>query len=143
MGDVLHALPAVTALRKAHPAWKIDWAIDPRWLALLTAEHENAALGADRNRARPVVDQIYLVPTKDWGRAPFKMQTWREIRELRRDLRVGLYDAVLDMQGAIRSSIVARMAGCRRVIGEAAPRESVARWLYSERVETTGQHVIE
>jgi len=56
---------------------------------------------------------------------------------------VGLYDAVLDMQGAIRSSVIARMAGCRRVIGEAAPRESVARWLYSERVKTAGLHVIE
>jgi len=30
MGDILHALPAVTALRKAHPSWVIDWVVEPR-----------------------------------------------------------------------------------------------------------------
>jgi heptosyltransferase-1 len=143
MGDVLHALPAITALRKAHPAWKIDWAIEPRWLPLLTAETENAALGAARNRARPLVDQIHLVPTKEWGRRIFKGQTLNEIRALRADFRAAEYDAVLDLQGAVRSAIVARLAGCGRVVGEAAPREAIAKWLFSERIGTAGQHVIE
>ena len=38
MGDILHALPAVTALRQAHPYWVIDWVVEPRWRALLAAE---------------------------------------------------------------------------------------------------------
>ncbi len=38
MGDILHALPAVTALRQAHPEWVIDWVVEPRWRALLAAE---------------------------------------------------------------------------------------------------------
>ena len=38
MGDILHALPAVTALRMAHPDWVIDWVVEPRWRALLAAE---------------------------------------------------------------------------------------------------------
>ena len=38
MGDILHALPAVTALRQAHPGWVIDWVVEPRWRALLAAE---------------------------------------------------------------------------------------------------------
>jgi len=38
MGDILHALPAVTALRQAHPQWGIDWVVEPRWRALLAAE---------------------------------------------------------------------------------------------------------
>ncbi len=37
MGDILHALPAVTALRQAHPEWRIDWVVEPRWRGLLTA----------------------------------------------------------------------------------------------------------
>ncbi len=37
MGDILHALPAVTALRQAHPAWQIGWVVEPRWQALLSA----------------------------------------------------------------------------------------------------------
>jgi len=35
------------------------------------------------------------------------------------------------------------MAGCRRLIGEAEPRERAARWLFTERVTTRGTHVIE
>jgi heptosyltransferase-1 len=35
------------------------------------------------------------------------------------------------------------MAGCRRLIGEAEPRERPARWLFTERVATRGAHVIE
>ncbi len=62
---------------------------------------------------------------------------------MRRALRAGDYDAVLDLQGAIRSAVVGRMAGCRRLIGEAEPRERAARWLFTERVATHGAHVIE
>src|ERR1700682_2796800 len=114
MGDILHALPALTALRKQHPAWKIDWAVEPRWLPLLTAERENAVPGAERTEARPIVDRIHLVPAKDWGRRPFAGETWAGIRALRADLRAGQYEAVLDMQGSLKSAVVARLSGCRR-----------------------------
>lgn len=138
MGDILHALPAVTALRLAHPEWAIDWVIEPRWQALLMAED---SLG--RVVSQPLVNRIHFAPTKDWRSAPLSEKTLREIKLLRRTLRVGEYDAVLDLQGAIRSAVVGRMAKCRRLIGEAEPRERIARLLYSERVATQGQHVIE
>ena len=38
MGDILHALPAVTALRQAHPKWYLGWAVEPRWSALLSGD---------------------------------------------------------------------------------------------------------
>ena len=38
MGDILHALPAVTALRNAHPGWVIDWVVEPRWQGLLATQ---------------------------------------------------------------------------------------------------------
>jgi heptosyltransferase-1 len=142
MGDILHALPAVTALRKAHPGWVIDWVVEPRWRALLAAPE--AATGANLPSAqRPVVNQLHAASTKQWRKAPFAAQTISEIKSLRHSLRAGDYDAVLDLQGAIRSAVVGRMAGCRRLIGEAAPRERAARWLFTERVVTRGEHVIE
>ena len=143
MGDVLHALPAITALRRAHPGWKIDWAIDPRWLPLLSAEDQDAAPDAPRTPTRPIVDQIHLVPTKAWGKKPFNKQTWAEIREMRSAMHAAKYDGVLDLQGSIRSAVVSRLAGSHRIIGEAAPREAPARWLFTEHVETIGAHVIE
>jgi heptosyltransferase-1 len=143
MGDILHALPAITALRRAHPTWKIDWAIEPHWRPLLSAETDDAATGAERSLARPLVDQIHLVPAKAWGKRPLKRETWTEILALRSALRATRYDAVLDVQGSIRSAVVAWLTGCRRIIGESEPREAPARWLFSEHVETVGQHVIE
>ncbi len=141
MGDVLHALPAVTGLRQAHPSWVIDWVIEPAWCALLTANCDapNPGLGP----AQPLVNRVHMASTKAWRQHPFSPATRQEIRVLRQALREGHYDAVLDFQGAVRSAAVARMTGCRRRIGESHPREWAARWGFTERVVTRGVHVIE
>ena len=141
MGDILHALPAVTALRSVHPSWAIDWLIEPAWRHLLTTA--NGSPAQPLSSAQPLVNDMYLAPVKAWGRAPLALQTHREIGQLRTRLRAGRYDVVVDFQGAVRSAFLGRLAGARRLIGESEPREWVARWLFSERVATTGAHVIE
>ncbi len=144
MGDILHALPAVTALRAAHPGWSIDWVVEPRWRALLSAESvSEASLSAKPNPARPLVNHLHFAATRDWRKQPFSAATLKAVRTLRRELKSCDYDVVLDLQGAIRSSVISTMTGCRRIIGEDAPRERAARWLYHERVPTRGAHVIE
>lgn len=145
MGDILHALPAVTALRLAHPDWQIGWVVEPRWRALLIAG--NRSLGSvatqDREVENPVVDRLHFAPSREWKRHPLSSNTRNAIGDLRRELRAADYNAVLDLQGAIRSAVIARMSGCTRRIGEAHPREWPAQWLFSERVVTHGAHVIE
>ena len=141
MGDILHALPAATALRQAHPHWQIGWLVDPRWQALLSAGDETT--GEPRNPAQPLVDRLHFAPVKQWAQWPLTLATAREIAALRRELRACAYDAVLDFQGAIRSAVLGRLAGALRRVGEANPREWPARWLLSERVVTHGAHVIE
>ena len=147
MGDILHALPAVTALRQAHPGWVIDWVVEPRWRGLLAADgsrgRETGLNATEVNPAQPIVDQLLLAPTKDWRNAPLSRKTIHEIRGLRQALRAGDYDTVIDLQGALRSAVIGRMAGCQRLIGEAQPRERAARFLFTERVETQAAHVIE
>jgi len=143
MGDILHALPAITALRIAHPGWVIDWVVEPRWRALLTANPETENASTRSIQAQPLVDSVHSAATKEWRGRPFNARTFNEIKALRRSLRAGDYDTVLDLQGAVRSAVVARMPGCRRVIGEANPRERAARWLFTEQVTTSGSHVIE
>jgi heptosyltransferase-1 len=142
MGDILHALPAVTALRLAHPAWVIDWVVEPRWQPLL-AGPAYAADSEPPSAENRLIDQLYLAPAKKWGKSPFSRETIHQIKTLRRHLRAGQYDAVLDFQGAIRSAAIGRLSGCRRLIGESMPREWAARWLFTEPVATGGVHVIE
>ena len=138
MGDILHALPAVTALRREHPGWFIDWVVEPRWSALLTVPG-----CSERGPGMPVVDHIHLASTKDWRRTPCSWRTLAAIKALRGELRAGKYDAVIDLQGALRSAVIGRLAGCHRLIGEAEPRERPARWFFTEHVATCGAHVIE
>jgi heptosyltransferase-1 len=147
MGDILHALPAVTALRQAHPGWTIDWVVEPRWRALLAAEDSAGQAISLRpippNPAQPVVDGLHFAATKEWRKAPLSRKTLHEIKVMRNALKAGDYDVALDLQGAIRSAMVARLSGSRRRIGEAMPRERLASWLFTERVCTLGAHVIE
>ena len=144
MGDILHALPAVTALRQLHPEWQIDWLVEPRWQSLLSAEGaESATAARAHTAARPVVDRLHFAATKTWRKAPLSRETRQEVGALRKALKAARYDAVLDLQGAIRSAILARMAAGKRLIGEDSPREHAARWLFTERIRTQGTHVIE
>jgi heptosyltransferase I len=132
MGDILHALPAVAALRQAHPKWYLGWAVEPRWLPLL-----------DNRGEMPLVDRIHLVNAKEWARSPLRGETLREIGILRDSLQAEHYDLCIDLQGAVRSAVAGRLAGAARMIGEDRPREWAARWLYGERVATRGVHMIE
>lgn len=141
MGDVLHALPAVTALRQAHPGWVIDWVVEPAWCALLSAHCETGDFS--RGPAQPLVDHLHLASTKAWRHHLFSSSTRHEISNLRAILKSCHYDAVLDLQGAVRSAVIGHMAGCRRRVGESRPREWAARWWFTERVATNGTHVIE
>jgi heptosyltransferase-1 len=138
MGDILHALPAITALRQAHPNWQIDWVVEPRWQALLSVPGTT-----ERGEQMPVVDRLHLAPTKVWRKGPLSRRTITSVAALRAQLKASTYDAVIDVQGGMRSAVIARMAGCPRVIGEAAPREHAARLLFTERIVTHGAHVIE
>jgi heptosyltransferase I len=138
MGDILHSLPAITALRRAHPGWHIGWAVEPQWVPLFRAE--NASPGT---QGMPLVDALHIVPAKRWGKAPFSLQTLREIRAVRREVRAAKYDVALDLQGAVRSALVARSAKPHRLLGEDEPREPLARLFFSQHVATRGVHVIE
>jgi heptosyltransferase-1 len=138
MGDIL------PALRQAHPGWVIDWVVEPRWRALLAADPAaQSSQLRGRSLANPLVDHLHFAPTRDWRNAPLSPKTLHEIKSLRHSLKSGDYDTVLDLQGAIRSAVLGRMAGSQRLIGETHPRERAASWFFTERIETSGAHVIE
>jgi heptosyltransferase-1 len=145
MGDVLHALPAVAAMRERHPNWFVGWAIEPRWSGLLqiAGDEDDLSQGVGRFAGSALVDRWYSVPTLAWKRRPLAGTTRREIVTLRRALRADRFDVCVDLQGAVRSAVVGKMARAGVFAGMAAPREPMARWFYKQRVEVTSTHVVE
>ena len=133
MGDVLHAMPAVAAMRLRHPEWEIGWAIEPRWLPLLQSGEG----------AMPLVSQVHKVPTREWNRRPFSVATAQSVLGVRRELREARYDLCVDMQGLVRSAVVGRFAHAGEFVGFARPREAVARRLYTRRIVTPAPHVVD
>lgn len=91
----------------------------------------------------PIVDRLHRVPAKQWARSPLRAAITGEIAAVRSALRAERYDVCIDLQGAVRSAWIGRMAVAPRLIGESAPRERIARWFFSERIATVGKHVVE
>ena len=120
LGDILHAFPLATALKKSFPQAKIDWVANSEFVSLV--------------RRHPAIDRVLAFPRRDFGRGSF----FGKMANLLSALREIPYDAVLDAQGLLRSALLARMA--RRsgqgspLLGFASAREG-APFLYSGRIE--------
>jgi len=139
MGDVLHGMPAVAALHEHIPNAYIGWAIEPHWSPLLRSD----SFAVPRSESMPMVDRVHEVPTREWSRHPLSLATLASIRRLRQELRAEKYDIAIDLQGSIRSSVIARMSGAKTIVGNAAPRERQARWLYTQCVQPTQANVVD
>ena len=123
LGDVVHTIPVVAALRRTFPNARIDWLIDERYLEL-------AELVS-------VVDHRIPVPRR-LG-ASWLSSAVRALRDTR-------YDVAVDLQGLIKSAVLARASGAKRVIGFAQGqlREPAARWFYTETPSVSNPtHVID
>lgn len=138
MGDILHSLPAVAALRATFPSAEIGWVVEERWSALLSS-HE--ALHGPRGEEKPLVDNVHIVDTRAWRTSPFSNQTWKDIRRAVKSIRAVHYDISIDIQGAIKSAVLGRLARPRRRFGFAQPWESAATMFYSHQVQAAGTHI--
>ena len=138
MGDILHSMPAVVALRESFPSGLIGWVVEERWSALLSSP---AALSGPCGPEKPLVDNVHLVNTRAWRSAAFSRGTWNEIRQTVNGLRAVHYDVSIDVQGAIKSAILGRMARPRRRFGFAQPWESMATMFYDHQVQANGTHI--
>ena len=145
MGDVIHALPAVNALRQASPDAEIGWVMEERWSELLCAK--GFPLAGPVSEQRPLASRVHYVRTKEWRRdlsSPSKWAAiWKDLQGSLDEMRKIQYDIALDLQGSIRSAILARWSGAKEVVGSAAPREGPARLFYKQKIKPSGTHVIE
>jgi heptosyltransferase-1 len=141
MGDIIHTLPAVTALRKAFPEASLGWIVEERWAELLCTLPEPRS--GPRSSRRPLIDRLHTVDTKSWRKSMFLVQTWEQIAAGLSELRAQRYEIAVDFQGAVRSALLARWSGAPVIYGAAQPRENVASMFYTRQVAVGGAHVVE
>jgi heptosyltransferase I len=133
IGDVVHALPAVAALRRALPAAHLAWVVEKRAAAIL--------------KDSPVIDDLIEIDTRAWRKRPVSRATLSGLREgfarVRGDAPI---DVAVDFQGLLKSAMVIKATKARRRIGfeNADLREPLSRLFLTEQVATASlDHVIE
>lgn len=141
MGDIIHTLPAATALRQAFPQATMGWIVEERWAELLCTLPTPRS--GPRSPQRPLVDRIHTVSTARWRKAPLSNQTWEQMAAGLSELRAGQYQVAADFQGAVRSALMARWSGAPVIFGVAQPRENVASMFYTRQVIARGTHIVE
>ena len=141
MGDVIHTLPAAQILREAFPKAMVGWLIEERWAELLCAP--GIPRRGPRTPQRPLVDWVHTVNLTGWKHSLFSVSTAQQIARVFNDVRDSKYDVAVDLQGAIRSGVLARWSGAPVVYGAAEPRESPASLWYTSHAIGYGTHVIQ
>ena len=124
LGDIVHAVPAAAALSRAWPGVAVDWVTAPGYRDLV---------GMVRGLRR-----VITVDTRRMFGAEGVLAAVGALRAAR-------YDAVLDLQGLLKSAVLARLARGARTLGfgRSDLREPAAAHFYSETVDVSrAVHVI-
>jgi lipopolysaccharide heptosyltransferase I len=111
LGDVVHALPVAATLRARVPDVHLTWIVERREAAVL--------------RDHPALDALLAVDTRRWRRARGLRDladVVRAVREMRRKLRLAAFDVALDLQGLLKSGVLAAATRAPLRIGFAARR---------------------
>src|SRR5262249_19002049 len=115
LGDIVHALPVLSALRSRFPAAHISWIVNRSYASLLDGHPDlDAVVAFDRHAAR----RNALAGA--WEFTRFLRELWRQ-----------RFDLVLDLQGLLRTGVMALATGAPRRVGLAKAREG-ARWFYTD-----------
>jgi lipopolysaccharide heptosyltransferase I len=133
MGDVVHALPVLTALRRHLPEAKIGWVVEESMAPLL--------------QGHPDLDELLVVRLRHWRqyRRSLAADNLRELRAFLSSLNRFAPDAVLDLMGNHKAGVLSALTLADRRIGFARTyrREpSSAIWI-SEPVVPRGTHAVD
>src|SRR3990172_11619799 len=122
IGDIVHTLPALAAVRRAMPHAEISWVVERRAAEIL--------------RDNPIIDRLIEVDTKALRRGLMSGETLRAPRQQLRRLRASAFDIALDFQGLLKSASIARLSGARNIFGFSrnALREPASRIFLSKTV---------
>lgn len=132
IGDVIHTLPALAALRRHFPSAEISWIVERSSAQLL--------------RENPLLDHLIEIDTRVWRRQWRAPETWRQVKSTIERLRAHTFDVGFDFQGLLKSALVLFLSGARRRVGfeTACLREKQSLLFLTEQVPVSDEvHVIE
>ena len=117
LGDIVHAMIVLQFIKKYHQEVMIDWVVEEGFAGVL----EN----------NPHINQIHKVNLQKAKQTKSLYLLWKELRKIR---KLGKYDLVIDMQGLIKSALVARMIPSDTTLGfdKDSLRESLAAKFYNQ-----------
>ena len=122
IGDIVHTLPALAAVRRALPSAAVDWVVETRSAEIL--------------RGNPMISRLIEVDTHSIRSSWSPERILSEIKRQASDLRSGRYDIAIDLQGLLKSAAIAQISGAKRRVGfdKTNLREPAARLMYSDKV---------
>ena len=92
MGDLMHALPALTDAANAIPGIEFDWVVDEAF--------------AEVPQWHPAVKNVITTSHRRWKKSTWQTLTGGELRTFYQELNAGDYDVVVDMQNNLKSALV-------------------------------------
>ncbi len=132
VGDVIHTLPSLAALRRRFPEAHISWVV------------EEAA--ADLLRDHPCLDRLIVSRRKRWVKA-LRQGQFAEVRKeagaFLSDLRSRRYDLAIDFHGLFKSAVVTLLCGAPRRLGYDSLQE-LSGLFYNEKIpEDLTRHAVD
>ncbi len=131
MGDVVHALPALTDAQQQFPRLQVDWVVEEGF-AEIPAWH-------------PAVDKVIPVSIRRWRKHWLKSWYSGEIKAFGQEVARQRYDVVIDAQGLLKSAWIARKArGLKCGLDRMSAKEPLSSWFYSKSINVPKQqHAVE
>jgi len=123
IGDIVHTLPSLAAIRRSWPRAEVSWVVEQRAAEIL--------------KDNPLLDQLIEIDTKALRRwKPVSGETLTAPRRQLRRLRASAFDVALDFQGLLKSAAIARLSRAPRIYGfqRQALREPASRLLLTDTV---------
>jgi lipopolysaccharide heptosyltransferase I len=131
IGDIVHTLPTLAAIRRQLPLSEISWVVERRSAEVL--------------RDNPAIDNLIEIDTKAMRRVRMSGETLLAPRWQFHQLRASSFDLTIDFQGLIKSALISRLSRSGRRYGFARPalREGASRFLNHRQVKVPlDTHVI-
>jgi heptosyltransferase I len=117
LGDIIHAMVVLQFIKNYNQQIKVDWIVEESYRELL--------------EYHPDINKVHVVNLKN---AKKKKSIYLLLKEFSKARQFGSYDMVIDMQGLIKSSIIANLIKSPITLGfdKSSVRESLASVFYNK-----------